>query len=56
MDSKDLACKIEKVISNKSNIETMGRNAYQNIKENYSFDNYHEALGKVMEKEFGIVF
>lgn len=55
MDTKDLASKIEKIISNKSNIEIMGRNAYQNIKENYSFNNYYSALGNVLKKEFGVI-
>lgn len=56
MDEEDLAIKIEQVISDKANIHKMGRNAYLNIKNNYSFHNYYSALGEVLEKEFGICF
>ncbi|MFF2447137.1 glycosyltransferase family 4 protein [Neobacillus sp. NPDC058068] len=55
MDAKDLAIKIEQIVSKKTNIYKMGNQAYLNIKYNYSFPNYYSALGEVLEKEFGVL-
>lgn len=55
MDAEDLAKKIEQVICDKFNIQTMGKSAYLNIKNNYSFHNYYCAIEKVLKKEFGVI-
>lgn len=54
MDAKDLAAKIKMAISDKSNIQRMGKNSFLNIKKNFTFRNYYLALGEVLKKEFGI--
>lgn len=54
MDAKDLALKIEQIISNKNKIRKFGMNAYNNINNNYTFEQYYIELNKVLIKEFGV--
>ena len=52
MDAKDLSKKIEQLLSNQFQIKKMGRSAYMNIKDHYSFHNYYLALKQILKKEF----
>ena len=54
MDVEDLVSKIDIVLSNKERIKSMGKAACENIRENYSCNNYYEALGEVLKKEFNL--
>lgn len=53
-DAYDLALKLEKVIKDRNNIRNLGQTAFENIKNNYSFSNYYEALNEVLKKEFDV--
>ena len=44
--------KIEQLLSNQFQIKKMGRSAYMNIKDHYSFHNYYLALKQILKKEF----
>lgn len=54
MDCNSLSKTIEKLLNDKIKIERMGRAAYTNIYNNYSFNNYYIALSNVIRKEFDI--
>lgn len=54
MDAKDLATKINQIISKKEYLWSMGNSAFNNIANNYSFQNYYSALGEVLKREFEI--
>lgn len=54
MDPTSLVEKIENLIADKEKIKVMGRAAYKNICNNYSFSNYYNALDSVIKKEFNV--
>lgn len=50
-DAKDLAGKIKNL--SRKDIREYGENARYKSAEDYGFDNYYSAIGRLMEKEFG---
>lgn len=55
MDANDLASKIELIMdSDVRSISEMGKNAFENIEKNYSFENYYLRLDEMLNNEFGI--
>lgn len=53
-DPKSLADTISYLSDNRDMIPEWGHNGYQDIKENYMFDNYKKALSELLYKEFGM--
>jgi glycosyltransferase involved in cell wall biosynthesis len=52
-DAEDLSEKIEKMLEI-DNVIQMGRAAYRNVVQNYSFEAYYKILNKILLDEFGV--
>ena len=53
MDQESLAEILRKLIESKESIDKMGRKAYLDVKNNYSFEKYYTKLGDIVKKKFG---
>ncbi|MBR5515591.1 MAG: glycosyltransferase family 4 protein [Clostridia bacterium] len=53
-NEENLAQCLKYISDNREKIPEWGRNGYEDIKNNYSFENYSKALFDVLSKEFGI--
>lgn len=53
-NEEDLAKLFKYISDNREKVPEWGRNGYEDIQKNYSFDNYNKALSEVLSKEFGM--
>lgn len=53
-EPESLAEQIKYLSDNRDTIPTLGKNGYNDIKENYMYKNYKEALSEILKKEFGV--
>ena len=52
-NEEDLAKCLKNISDNRDKVPEWGKNGYEDIKENYSFEKYSETLFDVLSKEFG---
>ena len=53
-NEEDLAKCLKNISDNRDKVPEWGKNGYEDIKNNYGFENYSKALFDVLSKEFGI--
>ena len=49
-DLEDLTEKLRSIIQSKEEVERMGKNAYNHVKENFQFKQYHKSVMQIMKR------